>query len=178
MTEKEEWRKVRGYDGYLVSDKGRVFSMKVKRLMKPHKRDSPGGKTGRPQLTAVCLTRNGKKHTLYVHRLVADTFICELTHADAVMHHNGDDTDNRLENLYIKGNSNMERTTFNAIQSPDQADLHSMSWSVQDESGSSVAKVVLIKSGGYSVSCDGDLSEKAMQNLQSAIASALAWGVL
>ena len=22
MTEKEEWRKVRGYDGYLVSDKG------------------------------------------------------------------------------------------------------------------------------------------------------------
>lgn len=72
----------------------------------------------------------------------------------------------------------MERTTFNAIQSPDQADLHSMSWSVQDESGSSVAKVVLIKSGGYTVSINGDLSEKTMENLQTAIASALAWGVL
>lgn len=105
MTEKEEWRKVRGYSGYLVSDKGRVFSTKFARLMKPHKRDSPGGKTSRPRLTAVCLTRGGKKHTMYVHRLVADTFICELTHADAVTHFNGDDTDNRVENLVINGYS-------------------------------------------------------------------------
>lgn len=105
MTEKEEWRKIRGYSGYLVSDKGRVFSMKFARLMKPHKRDSPGGKTSRPRLTAVCLTRDGKKHTMYVHRLVADTFICELTHADAVTHFNGDRTDNRVENLVVNGYS-------------------------------------------------------------------------
>lgn len=105
--------------------------------------------------------------------------------------------------------NNMERKAFNVIQSlapstseyncaliaktlneegalaphvsqPDQADLLSMSWSVQDESGSSVARVALIKSGGYSVSWDssfdGSLSEKSMENLQAAIASALAWG--
>lgn len=79
----------------------------------------------------------------------------------------------------------MERTAFNVIQSPvpsqpDQADLRSMSWSIRDESGSSIAKVVLIKSGGYSVSWgssfDGNLSEKTMENLQAAITSALAWG--
>ena len=110
-----------------------------------------------------------------------------------------------------KENINMERKAFNIIQSlapstseyncaliartlkeegalapqvsqPDQADLRSMSWSVKDESGTLVARVVLIKSGGYSVSwessSDGDLSEKTMENLQTAIASALAWGVL
>lgn len=105
MTEKEEWRKVRGYDGYLVSDKGRVFSMKVARLMKPHKRDSPGGKTGRPRLTAVCLTRDRKKKTHYVHRLVADAFCGPLQSWDIVTHFNGDDTDNRVENLVINGYS-------------------------------------------------------------------------
>ena len=110
-----------------------------------------------------------------------------------------------------KENRNMERKAFNIIQSlapstseyncaliartlreegalapqasqPDQADLLSMSWSVKDESGSPIARVVLIKSGGYSVSWessfDGDLSEKTMGNLQTAIASALAWGAL
>jgi len=105
--------------------------------------------------------------------------------------------------------NNMERKAFNVIQSlapstseyncaliahtlkeegvlaphvsqPDQADLLSMSWSVQDESGSPIARVALIKSGGYFISwedpLDGNLSEKAMENLQAAIASALAWG--
>ena len=42
---------------------------------------------------------------MYVHRLVADTFICELTHADAVTHFNGDRTDNRVENLVVNGYS-------------------------------------------------------------------------
>lgn len=68
------------------------------------------------------------------------------------------------------------------VLQPDQADLRSMSWSVQDESGSPVARVALIKSGGYSVSWedsfDGSLSDKAMANLQAAIGSALAWGAL
>lgn len=105
MTEKEEWRKIRGYSGYLVSDRGRVFSMKVARLMKPHKRDSPGGTTSRPQLTAVCLTRDRKKKTHYVHRLVADAFCGPLQSWEIVTHFNGDCTDNRVENLVINGYS-------------------------------------------------------------------------
>lgn len=104
--------------------------------------------------------------------------------------------------------NNMERKAFNVIQSlapstseyncvliahtlreegvlaphvsqPDQADLLSMSWTVLDESGSPVARVALIKSGGYSLSweasSDETLSEKTMENLQAAISSALAW---
>src|SRR5699024_228194 len=105
MTEKEEWRKVRGYSGYLVSDKGRVFSMKVSRLMKPHRRASPGSAMPDLVLTAVCLTRDRKKKTHYVHRLVADPFIGPLQTSEIVTHFNGGRTDNRVENLVINGYS-------------------------------------------------------------------------
>lgn len=123
MTEKEEWRKIRGYDGYLVSDKGRVFSMKVARLMKPHRRASPGCDNPDQTLTAVCLTRDRKKHTMYVHRLVADTFICELTHADAVTHFNGDRTDNRVENLVVNGYSPYYKKMI-TVPSAERAKAH------------------------------------------------------
>lgn len=67
------------------------------------------------------------------------------------------------------------------VSQPDQADLLSMSWSVKDESGHLVARVALIKSGGYFVSWedsfDGNLSAKTLENLQAAVGSALAWGV-
>lgn len=56
-------------------------------------------------LTAVCLTRDRKKKTHYVHRLVADAFCGPLQSWEIVTHFNGDCTDNRVENLVINGYS-------------------------------------------------------------------------
>lgn len=101
MTEK--WKPVRDFPGYLVSNKGKVFTKKRNTLMTPHRRASPHSSSPELQLTAVCLTHNRKKHTMYVHRLVADAFVRRIESEDIVKHLNEDPTDNRAVNLYIVG---------------------------------------------------------------------------
>lgn len=66
----EKWKDIFGYDGmYQVSDLGRVRSLKFRktRVMKGTK--DKGG------YLKVFLSKNGKRHNICVHRLVAYAFI-------------------------------------------------------------------------------------------------------
>ena len=90
----EIWKDIDGYDGYQVSNKGRVKSTIVRKegkLLKP-----VVNKLGYFQLG---LSVNGKSKTHYVHRLVAETFIPNPDKKLCIDHINTDRTDNRVENL-------------------------------------------------------------------------------
>lgn len=89
----EEWRDVEGYEGfYQISNRGRV-----RRLMSQGS-DKDGYKT-------ITFTKNGRRTTYRVHRLVAQTFISNPRGVFQVNHKNGIKSDNRVENLEWVTNS-------------------------------------------------------------------------
>jgi hypothetical protein len=91
---KEEWKQVVGWP-YEVSDQGRV------------RRSSPaaGTRTGlmlvpsKARYPALRLSRNCERHTVFVHKLVAEAFLGPRQKSYQVNHINGVRTDNRATNL-------------------------------------------------------------------------------
>jgi len=62
----ERWRFIPGYDGYLISSNGRVYSNKHKKILQG------SNVSGCPIVT---LRHDGSSINLYIHRLVAEVFI-------------------------------------------------------------------------------------------------------
>lgn len=94
----ETWRAVPGYEGlYDVSDHGRVLSHSTRkhrgRLLKPF----PSGQYGYLAVKLCCGA--GTDVTVYVHRLVADTFIGPLKPGEVTRHGPAGHLDNRRVNL-------------------------------------------------------------------------------
>ena len=91
----EQWRDIDGYDGmYQVSDLGRVRSLKFGRVkvLRSYK--------NRYGYLKVFLSKNGKRHNIYVHRLVAYAFIPNSDNTkNEINHINEIKTDNRATNL-------------------------------------------------------------------------------
>jgi hypothetical protein len=89
----EEWRAIDGWPGYLVSDQGRVKSLKGKtpRVLRP----------GRNQkgYRLVCLTNGPATMTRAVHRLVADAFLGPCPDGLQTRHLDGDKENCAVSNL-------------------------------------------------------------------------------
>ena len=81
--------------GYFVHPSGIVISMKHKKPRVIKQRD--GGYKFRYTSVGLCI--NGKHVDKYVHRLVAETFIPNPDNKEQVNHINGNQKDNRVENL-------------------------------------------------------------------------------
>tara|TARA_R110002126_G_scaffold55782_1_gene149507 strand:- start:470 stop:976 length:507 start_codon:yes stop_codon:yes gene_type:complete len=115
---KEEFREVKGYEDYEISNLGRVKSLarivttvRGSRVYK-EKILKPG--LGSNGYLVVVLSKGGKSKTKVVHQLVAESFLnhkpCGLKLV--VDHINNVKTDNRLENLQIitnRENSSKDR---------------------------------------------------------------------
>ena len=94
-------KEINGYEGlYAVDQTGVVYSLNYRRTGKVHPLSSPVDTHGYKK---VVLSKDKKKKTFYVHRLVAETFL-EKT-APRVDHINGNKEDNRVENLRWVTNS-------------------------------------------------------------------------
>lgn len=102
--EDEVWKPITAYDGYEVSNFGRVRSLDrfirnrwdgenmVKgQIIKP--------KVGKDNTTRVGLTLNGKQRFYQLSHIVALEFLENPNDLDYVIHFNGDMTDNRVCNL-------------------------------------------------------------------------------
>lgn len=95
----EVWKDIPCYEGlYQISNLGNIFIVKRNKLLK--------GCNDKDGYRQISLSKNNKKKTLKVHRLVLSVFIgsSEL----CVNHKNGIKDDNRLENLeYCTHSENM-----------------------------------------------------------------------
>ena len=109
FTELEIWKEIEGYEGsYLVSSLGRVKSFKRYkdgRILK--------GSPDKGGYLTVDLCLDGKKK-VQIHRLVCEAFcVREQTHFNTCDHIDGDNQNNRLENLRwttVKGNNRNAKT--------------------------------------------------------------------
>lgn len=91
---KERWLPIDGVDGYLISSKGRVKSLKTNKVLK----QARSGQR-RNYLQVVLYRRDGSKYRPKVHRLVAEHFIPNPLNLPQVNHKNMDTLDNSVENL-------------------------------------------------------------------------------
>ena len=88
----EQWSDIKGYEGYYrISNTGKIYSIKSKIMLKQS--NSNKG------YHSVKLQRNGIKKTYRVHRLVAMTFIPNLTGLLDVNHIDEDKSNNSVTNL-------------------------------------------------------------------------------
>jgi len=105
-TSNEEWRAIIGYEGlYEVSSIGRVRSLtRIDHLGRLYKEriigfNKSGSEYDNVGYIRVNLTKNGKSHYHYVHRLVAEAFIPNIENKPIVDHANTIRNDNRVSNL-------------------------------------------------------------------------------
>lgn len=88
----EKWRYIHGVSGYMISNRGRIWSGYSNKFMKIKPMDDHGH-------LGVCLRVNGEPQYFYIHRLIADAFIPNQNKYPIVRHLNDDPSDNSYENL-------------------------------------------------------------------------------
>lgn len=127
MNDKEKWRPVGGYVGYYeVSNIGRVRSVDrlitykdgrvgkfIGKVLK-----SGANKKGYP---IVYLSKNSKKFTVTIHRLVAMAFIKKIDGKNQVNHIDGIKDNNNVTNLEWCNNSENQLHAFrNGLKTPER----------------------------------------------------------
>jgi len=95
----ELWKDVIGYEGlYKISNKGNLYSLISKKIIKPSKAYAPNKKNG--YYLRYYMSKDGKRGKVMAHRLVAMTFIgLPSDEKYCVNHIDGDKTNNNVENL-------------------------------------------------------------------------------
>lgn len=86
----DEWRVIREFDNYQVSNGGRVRNLTTGANLMPSRNRSG---------LQVVLYENGVAHARAVHRLVADAFLLRYAGDEVVIHIDGNNENNRYYNL-------------------------------------------------------------------------------
>lgn len=92
LDNKEIWKDIEGYNGYQVSNFGRIWNVKEQRYLK-------GGlqQNGYCRVTLQC--GNGKKKNEKIHRLVARAFLPNPENLPFVNHKDENPQNNHVDNL-------------------------------------------------------------------------------
>lgn len=93
MCKVVEFKLIEGYDDYMVSSDGKVWSLKYGKTKELKPRSDKDG------YLRVCLCTNGQIAQKLVHRLVAEAFITNPDNKPQVNHEDEDKTNNCVDNL-------------------------------------------------------------------------------
>lgn len=90
--ESEEWKTIKGFEQYEISNKGRVVSKKYgyRKLLKINEQ----------KYCNIVLSKEKKSYTRLIHRLVADNFM-DIKDEDTITHLDGNRKNNNVENLSV-----------------------------------------------------------------------------
>lgn len=93
----KEIRFIKGFEGlYFATPDGRIFKCEDG---KPGKEIGIARTNGLHNYTITSLYKDGKKHSLQVHRIIAETFVPNPDNLPYVNHKDGNKHNNRVENL-------------------------------------------------------------------------------
>ena len=84
-------KQIDGYDNYYVTDEGQIYNARTQRFLRATPTSSG--------YCRVSLSRNGKIHTYYIHRLVAEAFIPNPDNKPAINHIDENKANNHKDNL-------------------------------------------------------------------------------
>lgn len=113
LTSVEEWRPVVGFQGYEVSNLGRIRSYRARwrsrRVVHMMATVNAGPTTrGRKQYLQLRLRRNGRSISKYVHSLVAEAFVGPCPDGREVNHKDGNKKNCSVDNLeYVTPGQNV-----------------------------------------------------------------------
>tara|TARA_R110000851_G_scaffold316762_1_gene480003 strand:- start:39 stop:590 length:552 start_codon:yes stop_codon:yes gene_type:complete len=99
-------KKIKGFNGYLIDKNGNLFSEKTNKYLKSHI-----SKNGYERIGLV--KEKGKVKFMFIHRILAQTFIFNPLNKTDVNHKNGIKYDNRLINLEWNTRSENVKHAFN-----------------------------------------------------------------
>lgn len=104
----EEWRQIKDFPNYIVSNLGRVKNIKTNKILK-----------ATPDKDGYLLVGLGHGNTRKVHRLIATSFIPNPYNKPEVNHKNGDKTDNEVANLeWVTHSENQKHAFANGLHKP------------------------------------------------------------
>lgn len=99
----ECWKPIKGFPSYLISNRGRVWSLNRDEKWGKHYRTRQGRflipRLGVKGYLYVGLCKNGKVYTKKIHRLVAENFIPNPYGYNTVNHRDEDRVNNNVDNL-------------------------------------------------------------------------------
>lgn len=99
-------KEIRGFDGYYVSNDGRIYTTKKSYRLKKKEGEwreiqLANHKTGYKYANIYCGSGKENRHSIRVHRLVWQEWAGLIPEGYYVDHKNGDKADNRLDNLQL-----------------------------------------------------------------------------
>lgn len=101
----EIWLPISGFDGYLISNLGRVFSRKTNRVLQPLNNGDG--------YLQVNLYKSDGVYRKYIHRLVLEAFCPIADNTLEANHINGSKEDNRLANLsWVTSSENKRHSVY------------------------------------------------------------------
>lgn len=108
----EEWKDIKGYEGlYKISNHGRIKSNKhynKNKILKPIIKNR--------RYQEISLTKNNKKKSVKIHRLVALHFILNPDNKSQVNHKDGNKQNNHISNLeWVTASENMKHAYCNNL---------------------------------------------------------------